>query len=386
MLFPDIRHIAAGLTAVVVGYSSAVVLVIEAARASGVSDAGIISWLTALGLGMGISCLLFSWQSKMPVVTAWSTPGAAFLIGSASGFPLSDIIGAFLVSALLTFVCVSFRSLFTLIARIPASLSAALLAGILIPICVTFFTDFTAHPAIVSAAIALYLAGLRYFPRFVMLILLAASLIVSLIAFPLPPLAFTAPQLIWQTPSVSVESLISLAIPLFLITMLSQNLPGIAIHHMHGYRPNHALILKVLAVIQAILAPFGAFTFNLAAITAALCMEESVDSRPDRRYLAGIVAGVGYLFMALMASVIALLFIALPGVIVHLLAGLALIATLHGALAKAMEPPSTRTAATLTILCCASGMSFAGLSAPVWGLLVGLLALSGRKEEAAAQS
>lgn len=378
-----IRHIAAGLTAVVVGYSSAVVLVIEAARAAGANDSEVISWLTALGLGMGLSCLLFSWRSRIPVVTAWSTPGAAFLIGSVGGFSLSEVIGACIVSALLTVFCVSFRSVFTLVARIPTALSAALLAGILIPVCLLFFQDVQTHPLLVSGGVLLYLAGVRYFNRYIMLVLLAVGILMSTVLFPLPELSFSAPKLVWQSPSFSIAATVSLALPLFLITMLSQNLPGMAIHHMHGYRPDHPVILRRLAVIQLLLAPFGAFTFNLAAITAALCMEKSVDEDPNRRYLAALVAGCGYLLMALLASVVALVFVALPGVIVHLLAGLALLATLHGALAKAMEAPATRTAATLTILCCASGMTFAGLSAPVWALAIGIIALWAEAKPAA---
>jgi benzoate membrane transport protein len=348
--------------------------VIEAARASGANDLQVISWLTALGIGMGLSCIWFSWRSKMPVVTAWSTPGAALLIGSVDGFTLSDVIGACLVSAVLTFICVSFRPVLKLISRIPHSLSAALLAGILLPICMAFFKDAAAYPEIIGGGILIYLAGLRFFPSALMLVLLLASVIVSLIVFPMPQLSFSFPQLVWQTPSFSIDAAISLAAPLFLVTMLSQNLPGIAIHHAHGYEPDHSNVLKQLCGVQLVLAPFGGFTFNLAAITAAMCMQESVDKDPGQRYIAGIVTGVGYLFMGLAASAIALLFVALPPVVVHTLAGLALLSTFHNALAKAMESESQRLPATFTLLCAASGISIFGLSAPVWGLAIGLVA------------
>ncbi len=156
--------------------------------------------------------------------------------------------------------------------------------------------------------------------------------------------------------------------------MLSQNLPGIAIHLMHNYRPNHQYILGSLSVVQALLAPFGGFTFNLAAITAALCMGKDVDDEHGMRYKAAIVAGFGYLLMALLASLVVVLFLAMPPVIVHLLAGLALLATLHGALAQAITEEATRNAALIVILCSASGVTVAGLSAPVLGLMFGLLA------------
>lgn len=366
-------HLSAGLTAVIVGYSSAVVLVIEAARAAGANEQQVVSWLTALGLGMGITCIVYSWQSKMPVVTAWSTPGAAFLIGSVQGFSLGEVIGACLVSAVLTLLCVSFKRLFTLIERIPAALCAALLAGILIPICLNMFRDFTQSPWLVAGYLLFYAIGRRYFARYLMLVMLLVSIVLGSIMTPPQSFVIGWPALVWQSPEFSLPATISLAIPLFLVTMLSQNLPGIAIHLMHDYRPNHPGILRSMSVVQALLAPFGGFTFNLAAITAALCMSEEADSDPRHRYKAAIVAGAGYLVMALLASVVVVVFIAMPPVIVHLLAGLALLTTLMGALARAMEEEGVRTAAIITLLCSASGMTVAGLSAPVWGLLFGLL-------------
>lgn len=367
-------HLSAGLTAVIVGYSSAVVLVIEAARAAGANEQQVISWLTALGLGMGITCIVYSWQSKIPVVTAWSTPGAAFLIGSVQGFSLGEVIGACLVSAALTLLCVSFRRLFTLIERIPAALCAALLAGILVPICLNMFRDFTQSPWLVGGFLLLYVIGKRLFARYLMLVMLIVSIVLGFVIAPPQPLEVGWPALIWQSPEFSLPATVSLAVPLFLVTMLSQNLPGIAIHLMHDYRPNHPAILRSMSVVQALLAPFGGFTFNLAAITAALCMNKDTDSDPKQRYKAAIAAGVGYLLMALLASVVVVVFIAMPPVIVHLLAGLALLTTLVGALARSMEEENARTAAIITLLCSASGITVAGLSAPVWGLLFGLLA------------
>ena len=375
-------HLSAGLTAVIVGYSSAVVLVIEAARAAGADEQQVISWLTALGLGMGITCIVYSWLSKMPVVTAWSTPGAAFLIGSVQGFSLGEVIGACLISAALTLLCVSFKRFFALIERIPAPLCAALLAGILIPICLNMFQDFTQSPWLVAGYLLLYMIGKRYFARYLMLVILLISIVLGYVIAPPQPLDVEWPTLVWQSPEFSLAATISLAVPLFLVTMLSQNLPGIAIHLMHDYHPNHPAILRSMAVVQAVLAPFGGFTFNLAAITAALCMGEEADSDPKQRYKAAIAAGAAYLLMALLSSLVVVVFIAMPPAIVHLLAGLALLATLMGALARAMEDEAVRTAAIITLLCSASGMTVAGLSAPVWGLLFGLLAYYVEREKA----
>ena len=379
-----LSHISAGLTAVTVGYSSSVVIIIDVARKAGASDDMVVSWLLALGLGMGITCILFSWLSKLPVVTAWSTPGAAFLLTSIGDYRLSEAIGAFILCALLSLVTAQSRSLLKQISRIPPAISSALLAGILLPICLAIFSDVNDAPYLVALFIAAYLVGSRLFPRYLMLLLLIMSVTISLFMSsadgvvalssdsPGLPSIFTLPEPIWVTPIFSLSAAIGLAFPLFLITTLSQNLPGIAIHHAHGYTPDHKPILSGIAIVQALLAPFGGFTFNLAAITAALCMGEQADDEKSQRYKAAIAAGVAYLFMGLLASVVVALFVSMPSIIIHLLAGLALLATLQGAVVRAMEVEHHRAAALLTMLCTASGFSLYSMTSAVWGLGLGL--------------
>ena len=179
----------------------------------------------------------------------------------------------------------------------------------------------------------------------------------------------------WVTPTFSLSATIGLAIPLFIITTLSQNLPGIAIHHAHGYTPQHKPILSGIALIQLVLAPFGGFTFNLAAITAALCMGKDADPDKNQRYKAAIMAGCGYLLMGALASLVVVLFVAMPVVVVHLLAGLALLATLKTSLAQSLRDEQHRHAALVTFLCTASGFTFLTISSAVWGLLLGLILL-----------
>ena len=391
-----LSHISAGLTAVTVGYSSSVVIIIDVARKAGASDDMVVSWLLALGLGMGITCILFSWLSKLPVVTAWSTPGAAFLLTSIGDYRLSEAIGAFILCALLSLVTVQSRSLLKQISRIPPAISSALLAGILLPICLAIFSDVNDAPYLVALFIAAYLVGSRLFPRYLMLLLLIMSVTISLFMSsadgvvalssdsPGLPSIFTLPEPIWVTPTFSLSAAIGLAFPLFLITTLSQNLPGIAIHHAHGYTPDHKPILSGIAIVQALLAPFGGFTFNLAAITAALCMGEQADDEKSQRYKAAIAAGVAYLFMGLLASVVVALFVSMPSIIIHLLAGLALLATLQGAVVRAMEVEHHRAAALLTMLCTASGFSLYSMTSAVWGLGLGLLLLYVQKKPVSA--
>ena len=391
-----LSHISAGLTAVTVGYSSSVVIIIDVARKAGASDDMVVSWLLALGLGMGITCILFSWLSKLPVVTAWSTPGAAFLLTSVDEYRLSEAIGAFILCALLSLVTAQSRSLLKQISRIPPAISSALLAGILLPICLAIFSDVNDAPYLVALFIAAYLVGSRLFPRYLMLLLLVMSVTISLFMSsadgvvalssdsPGLPSIFTLPEPIWITPTFSLSAAIGLAFPLFLITTLSQNLPGIAIHHAHGYTPDHKPILSGIAIVQALLAPFGGFTFNLAAITAALCMGEQADDEKSQRYKAAIAAGVAYLFMGLLASVVVALFVSMPSIIIHLLAGLALLATLQGAVVRAMEVEHHRAPALLTMLCTASGFSLYSMTSAVWGLGLGLLLLYVQKKPVSA--
>ena len=391
-----LSHISAGLTAVTVGYSSSVVIIIDVARKAGASDDMVVSWLLALGLGMGITCILFSWLSKLPVVTAWSTPGAAFLLTSIGEYRLSEAIGAFILCALLSLVTAQSRSLLKQISRIPPAISSALLAGILLPICLAIFSDVNDAPYLVALFIAAYLVGSRLFPRYLMLLLLVMSVTISLFMSsadgvvalssdsPGLPSIFTLPEPIWITPTFSLSAAIGLAFPLFLITTLSQNLPGIAIHHAHGYTPDHKPILSGIAIVQALLAPFGGFTFNLAAITAALCMGEQADDEKSQRYKAAIAAGVAYLFMGLLASVVVALFVSMPSIIIHLLAGLALLATLQGAVVRAMEVEHHRAPALLTMLCTASGFSLYSMTSAVWGLGLGLLLLYVQKKPVSA--
>ena len=389
-----LSHISAGLTAVAVGYSSSVVIIIDVAREAGASDDMVISWLFALGLGMGITCILFSWLSKLPVVTAWSTPGAAFLLTSIGDYRLSEAIGAFILCALFSLITAQSRSLLKQISRIPPAISSALLAGILLPICLAIFSDVNEAPYLVAFFIAVYLVGSRLFPHYLMLILLVMSVVVSVFMSNANGVValqndsaglsslFALPEPIWVMPTFSFSAALGLAFPLFLITTLSQNLPGIAIHHAHGYTPDHKPILSGIAIVQGFLAPFGGFTFNLAAITAALCMGEQADKEKSQRYKAAIAAGVAYLLMGLLASTVVALFVNMPRIMIHLLAGLALLATLQGAVVRAMEIEHHRGPALLTMLCTASGFSLFSMTSAVWGLGLGLLLLLVQKKPA----
>lgn len=376
-----LSHFSAGIGAVTVGYSSAIILVIDLAKQAGAHPDMVTSWLLALGLGMGLTGILYSWLTRMPVVVAWSTPGAAFLLGSIGQYSLSESIGAFIVCALLSLITAQSRSLLNVIRKIPSSISSALLAGILLPICLQLFNHTQTHTVLVGVYLGVYFLGRRFFSQYLMLSLLGLSIAISALYYnvTIPPIELPTP--IWVTPTFSFGATIGLGIPLFLITTLSQNLPGIAIHHAHGYYPDHKPILSGLAITQGVLAPFGGFTFNLAAITAAFCMGEDADKNKSERYKAAIAAGLTYLMMGGLASVVAAIFISMPLEIVHLLAGLALLPTLENALFQALNHAHHRHASLLTLLCTASGFTLGALTSPVWGLAVGLAFIQLQKKD-----
>ena len=373
----QLSHLAAGLTSVIVGYSSSVLIVIEAARQAGVSESQLISWLLVLGLAMGLSTLYFSWRFKMPVITAWSTPGAVFLISTAGDFSLAEITGAFLFAGILSLLAARSRMLMRGIERIPPALSAAMLAGILLPYCLGIFTSVQDYPLLSTLFILIYLLGSRWFPRYLMLVLLVIAALAALMitGTSSKPIRLALPALEWVMPVFNSAAVISIGLPLFLITTLSQNLPGISIQHSHGYKPDNRFVLTGIALVQLFSAPFGGFMINLAAITAAICMADNVDENPARRYLAGVVAGVGYCLAGLFAVTIALIFTQMPLVVTSLLAGLALLSTLQSSLLRSLHDAPYRQGAMLTLLCSASGLSLVGISAPVWGLLVGMVTL-----------
>lgn len=372
-----LSHIAAGLTSVIVGYSSSVVIVIEAARQSGANESQIISWLFVLGITMGLTTLFYSAYFKMPVITAWSTPGAVFLITAASGFTLPDIIGAFLFAGILSIGAARSRTIMRAIERIPPALAAAMLAGILLPYCLGVFQAAQANPLLAFSFVAIYLLGSQWFPRYLMLVLLFIAALAAMILSPQTsvPLRFALPTLEWVAPALNFSAMMSVGLPLFLITMLSQNLPGISIQRSHGYHPNNRLILSGIALLQLLSAPFGGFMINLAAITAAICMADNVDDNPEKRYMAGVVAGIGYLLAGIFAVTIVVIFTQMPPIITKLLAGIALLATLQSSLLRCMQETPLRQSALLTMLCSASGITLIGISAPVWGLVIGVLAL-----------
>ncbi|WP_040942422.1 benzoate/H(+) symporter BenE family transporter [Xanthomonas campestris] len=378
-LFRDLSlpTIAAGFVTVLVGFASSAVIVFEAARHLGADQAEIASWMWALGIGMGVTCIGLSLRYRVPVVTAWSTPGAAMLIGTAAGVPLREAIGAFVVAAVLGAVA-GFTGLFErAIRRIPLSLASGMLAGVLLRFGLDLFVAMQSQAAMALSMLATYLIGRRWFARYAVIATLLVGIAIAagggLMHWNAVRLELARPVL--MVPGLSWAALFGLAIPLFVVTMASQNVPGVAVMRASGYTVPISPTIGWIGVVNTVLAPFGGYALNLAAITAAICMGREAHEDPARRYPAAVAAGVFYIVIGLFGATVAAVFAAFPRELVMAIAGIALLGTIGNSLAAALREEPEREAALITFLVTASGLTLGGIGASFWGLLAGAITL-----------
>jgi benzoate membrane transport protein len=368
--------IAAGLASVLIGYSSSAVIIFQAARAAGASTEQIGSWMMALGIGMGLTTFGLSWRYKMPIITAWSTPGAALLATSLEGISMPEAIGAFMFSAILITVSGITGWFERIIDRIPLPLAAAMLSGILFQFGIDAFLSLQSRFGLVLTMFVVYLVARKFIPRYTILLVLLVGLLwcqfQGLLDFSGFTLAVNAPQLV--TPSISLGALIGVGIPLYVVTMVSQNIPGIAVLRTAGYRAPISPIIGWTGITTLLLAPFGGFAINLAAITAAICTGPEAHADSGKRYLAGLSTGVFYLLLGIFGSAIAALFAAFPTEFILALAGFALLSTIVNSLYTAVSDDASREAAVITFVVTASGISLFGIGAAFWGLVAGGIA------------
>ncbi len=378
----SLSTLTAGFIAVLIGYSSSAVIIFQAAEAAGASQAQIGSWLWALGIGAGLTSIGFSLRYRMPLLTAWSTPGAALLATSLPGVPMSDAIGAFLFSSALITLCGVTGLFERLMHRLPRALASAMLAGVLLRFGLDLFLTLE-HRLVLPLSMCLaYLLGKRWWPRYAIPLVLATGCLVAQ-AQGLLHLEEVTPRLahpVFTTPTFSASALIGVGLPLFVVTMASQNLPGIAVIRAAGFSPPVSPLIGGTGLASLALAPFGGFALNLAAISAAVCLGPESHAEPGRRYTAGIAAGAFYLLLGLFGATVTALFAAFPAELVMAIAGLALLPTLGAGLADALGADGHRDAALVTFLVTASGISPAGIGAAFWGLVAGLgVMLAGRR-------
>ena len=369
--------VVAGFIAMMTGYTSSLVLMFQAGQAAGLSSGQISSWIWSLSIGMAVCSIGLSLRYRTPITIAWSTPGAALLITSLGGVRYDEAIGAYITCAVLVIICGMTGSFERLVKRIPASLAAALLAGILFKIGSEIFVAAQHRTGLVIGMFATYLIVKRLTPRYAVL---AALVIGTLLSGLLGLLDFSGFALevavpVWTTPSFSLAATISIGIPLFVVAMTSQNMPGIAVLRADGYTVPASPLITTTGVASLLLAPFGSHGINLAAISAAICTGPHAHEDPKKRYTAAMWCGIFYGIAGIFGATLAALFASLPKELVLSIAALALFGSIINGLTIAMSETKEREAALVTFMVTASGMTLFSVGSAFWGIVAGVLTL-----------
>lgn len=366
----------AGLVAVIVSYAGPSLVIFQAASAAGLDEAHLASWIWAVSIGSGVSAAVLSWWSRAPIVTAWSTPGAALLVAGLPGVAWSEAVGAFLIAGVLIAALGASGLFESLMKRVPPAIAAAMLAGILFRFGAQIFGAFAGEPMLVGAMVVVWAAVKRVSPRWAIAAVLVAGMVLAagLGRLRLDGFAVALASPVWTTPSFSLATTLSLALPLAMVTLTGQFVPGIAVLRASGYATPAGPLVWATSLAGAVLAPFGAHGVNLAAITAAICSGPEAHVDPGKRWVAGFVLGLVYVTVGLFGATLAGVFAALPAALVATVAGLALLGAIQNGLVAALGDVDGREPALLTFLVTASGTAFLGIGSAFWGLAVGLLA------------
>lgn len=369
--------VVAGFIAMLTGYTSSLVLMFQAGQAAGLTTAQISSWIWALSIGMAVCSIGLSLRYRTPITVAWSTPGAALLITSLGGVSYGEAIGAYITCAVLVVICGLTGSFERLVRRIPASLAAALLAGILFKIGSEIFVAAQHRTALVLGMFFSYLLIKRLSQRYAVLTALvvgtAIAAVMGLLDFSGFHLEVATP--VWTTPSFSLAATISIGIPLFVVAMTSQNMPGVAVLRADGYQVPASPLISVTGLASLLLAPFGSHGINLAAISAAICTGPHAHEDPSKRYTAAVWCGIFYGIAGVFGATLAALFAALPKELVLSIAALALFGSIMNGLTVAMSEAREREAALITFMVTASGFTLFSIGSAFWGIVAGVLTL-----------
>jgi len=369
---------AAGLSATIIGFASSAVLIFKAAETLGASPAQTASWIWACATAMGLLTIVLSLRYRMPIIIAWSTPGAALLASSSVAVSLPEAIGAFVLSAV-AMILVGVTGWFErAMNRVPKAIAGALLAGVLVEFGFGIFTSMQVRLELVLAMFIAFLIGRRFMPRYSVVLVLGVGLLVAwwqdILSFEQVPLELVQPAFVM--PAFSWTATVSLALPLFIVTMASQNIPGVAVIRASGYDAPISPLITGTGIATLIFAPFGGFAVNLSAIIAAICSGAHVHPDKNRRYLAALIYGACSIGLGLLGASVAGVFAALPTELVLALAGLALLGPITVGLDTAMEAGPHRDAALITFLITGSGISLFGVGAAFWGLIGAALVLA----------
>jgi benzoate membrane transport protein len=373
----DLTHpVVAGLISVIVNYGGTFILVFQAARVAGLSPELTASWVWSVSIGVGVTGLLLSWRYREPIITAWSTPAAAFLVTALATTPYAEAVGAYMISAA-AFVALGLSGSFEKVIRlIPPGIASGLLAGILLQFGIGAFGGASVDPALVGLLVVVYLVLKRLSASYAVVGILLLGLIFLLAQgrVDLSELSLQLAAPVLTMPEFSLNALLSVALPLFLITLTGQYMPGMLVLRNDGFRASANPIVTVTGLGSLLMAPFGSHAFNIAAITAAIATGPEAHEDRRKRWIAGIAAGCFYILVGVFGLTLAAVFTAFPATFITTLAGLALLGTIGGSLAGAMADPATREASLITFLAAAANIKLLGIGGAFWGLVIGLLA------------
>ncbi|MDA7086021.1 benzoate/H(+) symporter BenE family transporter [Pseudomonas sp. SA3-5] len=372
----SLSAVVAGFIATVISYAGPLVIIFQAAESAGLSHAVLSSWVWAISIGSALLGIGLSLRYRVPIIIAWSAPGSALLVALLPQISLNEAVGAYIVASLIIFLVGISGAFDRIISKLPAAIGAGMLAGILFSFGTGLFVSLQSKPLLVLAMFASYLVVKRLLPRYAVM---AVLLVGCTIAFATGDLRQEALVIglatpVWISPEFSLAASLNIALPLVMVALTGQFVPGMAVLRNAGYQTPASPIITSSALGSLLLAPFACHGLNLAAITAAICTGREAHEDPSRRYVAGVSGGLAYLVLGLFGATLVSLFTAFPKELIAALAGLALFGAIGGALAGAMAQPDDREAALITFLVTASGMSFLGLSAAFWGLMFGLAA------------
>lgn len=373
MIRPSIPS--AAFVAAIVGFGGTLAIIIAACQAVGATQVQTASCVTALCIAMAIESLVLSWRTRMPVISAWSTPGAA-LVAASSGFTMPEAVGAYIITAILLVATGLFRPLTELISRIPSSVASGMLAGIVVTFAIGAAKTVAIDPWLILPLMTAFFVLRVFSPSLSVLAVLVGGSLAAWLTGRVGPLP--SPELstlTWIWPQFSLASTVGLALPLYLVTMASQNLSGLAVLKAAGYEPPPSPLIGFTGLVSLLTAPFGALTTNLAAISAAICTGPDVHPDPAERWKTGPFYALAYLVFALFGASLVAIFAVLPTSLIALVAGLALLGSLANALAIALKEEHQRMAATVAFTVTASGLTLFGIGSAFWGLLGGLTVL-----------
>ena len=369
-------HIVAGFVAVMIGFTSSAAIVFQAATTAGATPAEISSWLFALGISLASSCIGLSLYYRVPVLVGWSTPGAALLVTSLSGVSMPEAIGAFLFAALLA-ILTGITGIFEkIINLVPRALTSAMLAGILIHFGMNIFSAMQHQFVLISAMLLAYLISKRMVPHYAIIFVLVTGICVAQIEglFHIDQFHFAVTSPIFTFPVFSAATLLGIGFPLYIVTMTSQNIPGVAVLNASGFKPPISPLISWTGFFNFLLAPFGCYSICLAAFSAAICTSKEADSNPATRYKSTVFAGICWLIIGLFGATIVTLLAAFPNELILAIAGLAMLGAIGNSLKTALDEELHREAALITILVSASGITLLGIGSAFWGLVTGALA------------